>query len=80
MIVNIMKKNLTTQEMRERYDNLYCGFIGGASGLISWFNQIGIDETFIGTLIKTAGIAAVSTIVGLILKEIWYMIFHKKIY
>jgi len=64
---------------RNRFDSFYCGFIGGTSGLVSWFNDYGIDHLFIGTLIKTAGIAAVSTLVGLLIKQLCYLIFKRKI-
>ena len=65
--------------MEERFDKIYCGAIGGISGLLTWFNEVGIDQTFIGTLIKTASVALVSTLVGLIAKEIWYKVFPKRL-
>ena len=68
--LNIFDKN--------KLDNFYCAVIGGTSGLVSFFHEIGIDGTFIGILIKTAAVAVVSTVFGLIVKQIWYFIFPKK--
>lgn len=63
---------------KNKLDSFYCGSIGFISGITTYFHQIGIDETFIGVLIKTAGVAAVSTLTGLILKQLWYKVFPKK--
>lgn len=64
--------------MKERLDSFYCGAIGGVGGLITWFHEVGIDITFVGSLIKAAIIAIVSTLLGLIVKQIWYKLFPYK--
>ena len=65
--------------MKERLDSFYCGTIGFVSGLLTWFHEAGIDITFVGSVIKTLIIAVVSTLAGLIVKQIWYKIFPKKL-
>lgn len=65
--------------MKDKLDSFYCGTIGFVSGLATWFHEVGIDMTFIGSVIKAIVIAIVSTIAGLIAKHIWYKLFPKRL-
>ena len=64
--------------MKHKLDDFYCMIIGGASGLATWFSESCINMTFFGSLIRATLIAVVSTSTGLIVKQIWYMIFPYK--
>ena len=63
--------------MREKLDSFYCGAIGLSTGLATWFHDAGLDISFVGSVIKTLIIAVVSTLAGLVVKQIWYKIFPK---